>query len=356
MSTLEVALAVSLALVLGAIVGFWLTRRRGGLSVDSRIEQAIASLPTIQQDLGGLKTSVVSLPSEATVRAIESRLAVLEGRVPNSLESNLQRLDTAVTKLETEYSPGNRFDQIHQATSLVSSLLAGGRDRGTAGETLVSEMLRIFPPDMMERDFKVGGKSVEFAVILPNSKRLPLDSKWAAADLVRELEKCSDEVTKDRLIKEIEKEILSRANEVAKYRNLAVTTDIGIAAVPDSAYRVCRKAHFQAYKDWNVLVVPYSMVAPYVLVLYNIHLKYAQNLELGNLQSYLTVIEQQVKQIDDDLENRIKDAAKRSANAYESIKDALAKIREAAGHLRSAPLPSSSSVADEVKDAQAHHV
>lgn len=355
MSNLEVVLAVSLALVVGTIGGFWLTQRRGGLSVNSRIEEGIASLPTIQQDLGGLKTTVVSLPSEGTVKAIESRLAVLEGRVPNSLESNLQRLDTAVTKLETEYSPGNRFDQIHQATSLVSSLLAGGRNRGSTGETLVSEMLRVFPPDMMERDFKVGGKSVEFAVVLPNSKRLPLDSKWVAADLVDELDKCSDEAEKDRLIKEIEREILSRAAEVAKYRDLAVTTDIGIAAVPDSAYRICRKAHYQAYKDWNVLVVPYSMVAPYVLVLYNIHLKYAQSFELGNLQTYLAVIEHQLKQIDDDLENRIKDAAKRAGNAYESIKEALAKIRVAAGRLKTLVVSRSSEVTDEIEGNQAHH-
>ena len=215
--------------------------------------------------------------------------------------------------------------------------MAGAKGRGSAGEFIVGEALKLLPPTMLERDFKVGGKTVEFALVLPNSKRLPLDSKWPAADLLEKLDKENDCTAQQRLISEIERTVLAKAAEVAKYRNPAVTTDIGIAAVPDAAYRACRKAHSQAYEEYSVLVVPYSMVAPYVLALYNIHLKYGHAIELSNLQQYLSVIEQEAKNIDTDLENRVKEAGTRVNNAYESIKNALARIRAAAEYLKTAP-------------------
>ncbi|PYY18160.1 MAG: hypothetical protein DMG61_01040 [Acidobacteria bacterium] len=188
---------------------------------------------------------------------------------------------------------------------------------------------------MLERDFKVDGKSVEFALVLPNSKRLPIDSKWTAADLVERLDKSTGVDAEDRLIAEIERAVVAKASEVAKYRNPATTTDIGIAAVPDSVYRVCLKAHLQAYEQWSVLIVPYSMVAPYLLAFYSIHMKYGQALEVSNLQAYLSVIDQELKIIDGDLEGRIKEAGTRANNAYESIKNALARIRMSAENLKS---------------------
>jgi DNA anti-recombination protein RmuC len=309
----------------------------GAVPLDPRIQAALNSLGGIQQELGGLRASVQALPSEATIRSIENRLSGIEARVPSSLEKNLQKLDSTLVAIQSEYGPGNRFEQIHHATNRLVGLLAGGRGRGTAGETFLAEILKVFPPMMLERDFKVAGKSVEFALILPNAKRLPIDSKWAAAELVERLDKPANGDSEDRLISEIERAVLAKAAEVAKYCNPAVTTDIGIAAVPDSVYRVCLKAHVQAYEQWGVLVVPYSMVAPYLLAFYNIHLKYGQAIELANLQAYLNVIDQAVKVIDVDLEGRIKEAGTRVNNAYDSIKNALARIRAAADYLKTAP-------------------
>lgn len=297
------------------------------------IQQRLTNLGAIQQDLGSLKTSVAGLPSNDILSEIQSRLATIERRVPNTLSTDLSNIETKLTTIASDPKVG----EVHEATGRLLTLLAGGKGRGSAGEFLVGEMLKPLPPTMLERDFKVGGKTVEFALILPNSKRLPLDSKWTAADLLEKLEKETDVGIQQKLINEIERTVLQKAAEVAKYRNPAVTADIGIAAIPDTAYRACRKAHSQAYEDYSVLVVPYSMVAPYVLALYNIHLKYGQAIELSNLQEYLSVIEQAVKTIDSDLEGRVKEAGTRVNNAYDSIKNALARIRAAAEYLKTAP-------------------
>jgi len=297
------------------------------------IQRRLINLGTIQNDLGALRSSVSKLPSNDVVTEIQNRLTVLERRVPNTLSSDLSAIGTKLTTIVTD----PKVSEVHDATRKLLTLLAGGKGRGSAGEFIVSDALKALPPTMLERDFKVGGKTVEFALVLPNSMRLPLDSKWAGADLLEKLERETDLAIQQRLIAEIERIVLSKSAEVAKYRNPAVTTDIGIAAIPDAAYRVCRKAQSQAYEAYSVLVVPYSMVAPYVLALYNIHLKYGQAIELSNLQQYLSVIEQEARNIDTDLENRIKEAGTRVNNAYDSIKNALARIRAAAEYLKRAP-------------------
>jgi DNA anti-recombination protein RmuC len=307
------------------------------------IQRSLTNLGTIQQDLGALKSSVSELPSNDVLTAIQNRLTALEGRVPNTLSTDLSSIDTKLTTIAAD----PKVSEVHDATQMLLTLLAGGKGRGTAGEFVVGEALRFLPPTMLERDFKVGGKTVEFALILPNSKRLPIDSKWTASDLLEKLDKETGVEAQQKLIAEIEKIVVVKASEVAKYRNPAVTTDIGIAAIPDGAYRACRKAHSEAYEEYSVLVVPYSMVAPYVLALYNIHLKYGQAIELSNVQEYLSVIEQEVKNIDADLEGRVKEAGTRVNNAYDSIKNALARIRAAAEYLKTAPQASGAPSASE---------
>lgn len=315
------------------------------------IQQRLTNLETIQQDLGALKASVQSLPSNDVLAEIQNRLATLEVRVPNTLSIDLSNIESKLTTIVSDPKVG----AVHDATQRLLALLAGGRGRGSAGEFVVGEALKLLPPAMLEPDFKVGGKTVEFALILPNSKRLPIDSKWAAADLLERLDKETDLEAQQRLIAEIERAVLAKAAEVAKYRNPAVTTDIGIAAIPDSAYRACRKAHSLAYDEYSVLVVPYSMVAPYVLALYNLYLKYGQAIELSNLQEYLNVIDLEVKNIDADLEGRVKEAGTRANNAYDSMKNALARIRAAAEFLKTAPQRISTSVETDSDNSNSGH-
>ncbi|MGH9492206.1 MAG: DNA recombination protein RmuC [Terriglobales bacterium] len=337
------ALLVFAAIIIAYLIG---TRRQAGFPVtasppDLRVQGAIDPLPQIQQDLGSLKTAVEKLPSDATVTAIDSRLKSLEAivnqRLPTTLPTDLDQLDQAVQAIRSEYEPGKRIGEIHDATKRVMVLLAGGSDRGAAGEAVLADSLRQLPPEMLERDFRVDGKRVEFALVLPNGKRLPIDSKWPESDTLEKLEKETDFVERQKLGDVVEKAVAQRASEVAKYRNPSVTTDVAIAAVPDAAYRVCRKAHIQAYKDSSVLVIPYSMVAPYVLAFFHLHLKYGQTIELSNLQAYLGVIEQELKKIDTELEGRVKEAGTRANYAYQGITASLAKIRAASDYLRAAP-------------------
>jgi len=124
---------------------------------------------------------------------------------------------------------------------------------------------------MIDTNFQVRGKVVEFALILPNGKRLPIDSKWVAGRLILELEKETDQQKRKKIIEEIEKEVFRRIKEVKQYVDPDLTWNQAIAAVPDSVYAVCRNAHLKA-KDENVILMPYSMVLPLLLYIYRFHL------------------------------------------------------------------------------------
>jgi DNA anti-recombination protein RmuC len=62
----------------------------------------------------------------------------------------------------------------------LSTVLAGGTSKGRAGENVLREHLAELPPGMLVTDFRVNGRVVEFGLLLPDGRRLPVDSKWSA--------------------------------------------------------------------------------------------------------------------------------------------------------------------------------
>src|SRR6059058_5829357 len=96
----------------------------------------------------------------------------------------------------------------------LATVLAGGASKGRAGEFILREHLAELPPGMLVTDFRVHGKVVEFGLLLPDGRRLPVDSKWTA---VRELEaleaSAGDPERRDALARDVERVVAARARE-----------------------------------------------------------------------------------------------------------------------------------------------
>jgi DNA recombination protein RmuC len=71
----------------------------------------------------------------------------------------------------------------------LDQMLTGTTAKGSSGEEILREAFKKLPPEMIETNFRIGGKVVEFALLLPNGKRLPIDSKWPSSRLILVLEK-----------------------------------------------------------------------------------------------------------------------------------------------------------------------
>ena len=95
----------------------------------------------------------------------------------------------------------------------------------------------------------------------------------------------------------------------------------GFNVTPDRAY-----VGLDAYKK-GVIVIPYALVLPYLLTLFNLHLQYAGSLDVENLQHYIMDIKRHLEAMEAVLENNIVRAGKMISNAANEYRQAMGSIR-----------------------------
>ena len=123
--------------------------------------------------------------------------------------------------------------------------------------------------------------------------------------------------------------------EVAQYIDPARTVPWAVAAIPDAAFSICRRAHLDAYKK-GVILIPYSLVLPYLLTLFNLHLQYAGSMDVENLQHYVMDIKRHLGEMEATLENNIVRAVKMISNAANEYREAMGSIRGSLNNLQAA--------------------
>jgi hypothetical protein len=219
-----------------------------------------------------------------------------------------------------------------QVIRRLSTVLAGGASKGRAGEHVLRDHLAALPPSMLVTDFRVGGKVVEFGLLLSDGRRLPIDSKWSALAELEALEAATDVVERDACARAVEKAVTLRAKEVAQYLDPAVTAPVAVAAVPDAAYVVLRRAHADAYRH-GVVIVPYSSALPIVLFLYSLVQRFG---DAADLQASLAEIGGVLDSLEAVVENRFARAGTMIANGAEEFRSQLGKARGSIARARAA--------------------
>jgi DNA recombination protein RmuC len=216
-----------------------------------------------------------------------------------------------------------REEEVWGVLHRVAGVLAGGQRTGRAGENVLREALAHLPPSMIVSDFRVNGRVVEFGLILPDGRRLPIDSKWPADRELIAMQEADDPAEIDRLGRLIERIVTERAREVAQYRDPAVTAPVGVAAVPDAAYAVLRRAHADAYRQ-GVIVVPYSMALPIVLFLHGLVSRFGSS---GDVDGCLRDLSALLDAMESTLENKVARASTMLSNGAEELRAEVGKAR-----------------------------
>ena len=218
-----------------------------------------------------------------------------------------------------------REDDGWAALQRVSSVLVGGQRAGRTGENVLREALAALPPSMVVTDFQVNGRVVEFGLVLPDGRRLPVDSKWTSDRELRALADAEDPVDRDRLCRLVEHAVAVRAREVSKYLDPSVTAPLAVAAVPDAAYAVLRKAHAEAYRA-GVVVISYSLALPFLLFAYQVVARLGGAVDaqacLADLSAVLAAVEVT-------LENKVERASTILSNGAQELRGHLGKARSA---------------------------
>jgi hypothetical protein len=187
---------------------------------------------------------------------------------------------------------------------------------------------------MLTSDFRVNGRVVEFGLVLPDGRRLPIDSKWSALAELEALEAAADAIERDRCARAIERIVVARTKEVALYLDPAVTAPIAVAAVPDAVFAVLKRAHADAF-GLGVVIVPYSAALPIVLFLYELVRRYG---DATDAQASLAEVARVLDAMDAIVENRFAKAATMLTNGADEFRSHLGKAR---GSIARAHVPAS---------------
>ncbi len=205
----------------------------------------------------------------------------------------------------------------------LATVLAGGAGKGRAGENVLREHLCELPPSMLATDFRVGGKVVEFGLVLPDGRRLPIDSKWTGLAELEALEAAGTVVEREACARAVERAVALRAREVAQYLDPALTSPVAVAAIPDAAYDVLKRAHADAFAR-GVVVVPYSTALPIVLFLYALVQRFG---DAADVSASLAEVATLLGAMEGVLENKFARAATMLSNGSDELRSYLGKAR-----------------------------
>ena len=280
----------------------------------------------------------------AQLRAQLATGSQVQESASSEVRERLNQTQTLLEGMRVEFVARQQAEEgARQSLRRLEAVIAGSPSRGAAGENILEEAFRHLPPDMLKRNLWVGGKVVEFGLQLPGGKLLPIDSKWTSSAALEELAQPDlSPARRSQVVATVEREVDKRVKEVSQYIDPATTAPFALAAVPDAAYAVCRAAFAEAHRR-HVMIVAYSMVLPYVLLLYQLHLQFARSVDMDNLQACLMEIERQLDALDGALENKLQRAVTMLGNAYQDGKQVAARIRasvhgaQAAGRLDGPP-------------------
>ena len=298
-----------------------ITQEVGKVSVELRV--LLERVSNVEKSQNQVTQGIVSLGTGLTETKTVTNSLV---EAASAIREGVSRAQTGLTELQTDTRARHGIEQqTAQSIKRLEAVIAGTQTKGAAGENVLEAVFAKFPIDWQVRNFRVGAKTVEFGLRLPNNLILPIDSKWPATSLLEEFIACDDPDKQQKLKAEIETIVLAKAKEVRKYIDPNMTMNFGVAAVPDSIYDLCFGIQVDIYR-LNVVLVSYSMFIPYLLLVFQTVLKTSQNIDLQKLDAYLKSAQESIKAVQDELEGRFPKAITMLNNSRDEMSAHLSRV------------------------------
>lgn len=239
---------------------------------------------------------------------------------------NLPVQKNDLTELQTNAKARQELEiRTSESIRRLEAIIAGTQSKGSAGENILELVFAKLPVEWQVRNFQVGGKSVEFGLRLPNNLILPIDSKWAATNLLEQFVTTNDVKEQRKLKTDIENVIRKKAREIEKYIDPSVTVTFGVAVIPDAIYDLCSGIQTDVFK-MNVVLVSYSMFIPYLLLVFQTMLKTDQSIDLQKLDAHLQTVQNSIKILQDELDGRFSRAITMLNNSRDEMRAHISKV------------------------------
>lgn len=285
-----------------------------------RVAKVENNQATVNQGVGNLAVTSYSTFSE--LKALTNSLS----EATAAMRSELARAKNDLTELHAQAKNEHETErQIAESIKRLETVIAGTQSKGSAGENILEAVFSKLPIEWQVRNFRIGGKSVEFGLKLPNNLILPIDSKWAATNLLEQFLSSENTDEQQRLKKAIEDTVLQKAKEVKKYIDPSLTVNFGIAVIPDAIYDLCASIQTDVFQ-LNVVLVSYSMFIPYLLLVFQTILRAGQSIDLQKLDEYLQTAQSNLQALQDEIDGRLSKAITMLNNSRDDMRTHIGKI------------------------------
>lgn len=292
----------------------------------------------------GLAGDIAKFQQESGMALAELRtLASGLSETTASIRNELARAKNDLTELQTIAKSRQELEiQTAESVRRLEAIIAGTQTKGAAGENILELVFAKLPIEWQARNFQVGGKPVEFGLRLPNNLILPIDSKWAATNLLERFVAASDIDEQQRLKASIEDAVLKKAKEVKKYIDPSVTVAFGVAVIPDAVYDLCAGVQTDVFQ-MNVVLVSYSMFIPYLLLVFHTMLKTSQSVDLQKLDAHLQTVQTSITALQAELDGRFSRTITMLNNSRDDMRAHISKVGSSLTSLQiSVPMSTSS--------------
>lgn len=286
------------------------------------------STSTLYEVGKGLSDEISKIRQELTteVNSVRKDSTTSLYQVGKSLSDEIAKIQQELAVLQTNTKARHEIEQkTAESISRLETIIAGTQSKGSAGENIVELIFAKLPVEWQVRNFKVNGRTVEFGLKFPNNLVLPIDSKWAATNLLEQFMKCEDLEEQQRLKAEIEKVVILKAKEVRKYIDPNITITFGVAVVPDAIYDICSAIYPEIFRI-GVVLVSYSMFVPYLLLVFHTILKSEQTINLQKLDSYLQTAQNSLNSLQEEINGRFSRALTMLNNSRDDMQAHISSV------------------------------
>jgi DNA recombination protein RmuC len=316
-----------LAVAVAALTVVILAGRRGplaprpdlGVQLGALLER-VGSVESNQRSLSdGIRTVGSGVSESQTIAAgLRETAEAIRGELSRAREglAGMQAASQARHELE---------DRSARSLQRLEQVIAGTSAKGAAGENIVDLVFSRLPAEWQARDFRIGNRTVEFGLRLPNGLILPIDSKWPATAQVEAFGTTDDPAQRARLRADIGQAVLEKAREVCKYFAPDLTTGFGVAVVPDAVDELCGAIKVECMR-MGVAIVGHGMLVPYLLLVYQTVLRSAHDVDLEKLAGHLEAAERSVEHLQEEVEGRLSRAITMLSNSRDDLRGHGARI------------------------------
>ena len=177
-----------------------------------------------------------------------------------------------------------------------------------------------------------GSRVVEYALRLPDGRYLPIDSKWTSVASLEALELAEDAGERRRLEEQVVRDLRVRLREMSRYLDPERTLSLAVLAVPDAVYAAAPEVRGEGWRE-GVLVVPYSMTLPFVLVIYRLTLRFSAAVDTDALLGRLHSVAEALHHIEEEVEGRLSRGLVQVQNARDALRGHASEARGATDRL-----------------------